>query len=64
MKAANRTLEMEVAMNVIFANVLMREAAKAMVDRPFTILLFFCAAGLFVSLSMVLLGFDVSGGSF
>jgi hypothetical protein len=51
-------------MNVIVANVLMREAAKAKVDRPFTIVLFFCAIGLLVSLSMASLSFDVSGGFF
>ncbi|SDS18551.1 hypothetical protein [Bradyrhizobium canariense] len=51
-------------MNVIVANVLMREAAKANADRPFTIVLFFCAVGLLASLSMAALGFDVSGGFF
>jgi hypothetical protein len=55
---------MEVAVNMIVATVLMREAVKAKVDRPFTIVLFFCAIGLLASLSMAALGFDVSGGYF
>jgi hypothetical protein len=51
----------EVAMGVIVADVLMREAAQAKVDRPFTIILFFSSIGLLAPLCGVLLGFDLSG---
>ena len=54
-------------MDSIVANVLMREAAEARASQgagPFTIVLLFCAVGLFASLFALLLGFDVSGGIF
>jgi hypothetical protein len=56
---------MEVAMNAIVANVLMREAAEAQAGtRPFTVMLLFCGLGLLATLCMSSLGFDVTGGAF
>jgi hypothetical protein len=60
---------MEVAMNAIVANVLMREAAKAETGvrpgiRPFTVVVLFCGIGLLASLCAAHLGLDLSGGGF
>jgi hypothetical protein len=58
---------MEVAMNTIVANVLMNEAAKARTSRDassYKIVVLFSCIGLFASLFMLSLGFDVSGGAF
>jgi hypothetical protein len=55
---------MEVAMNTIVANVLMNEAAKARTSpgaSSYKIVLLFSCIGLFASLFMLALGFDVSG---
>jgi len=54
-------------MNTIVANVLMNEAAKARTSRgasSYKMVLLFCGIGIFASLFMVSLGFDVSGGPF
>ncbi len=54
-------------MNTIVANVLMHEAAKARTSRgtnSYTVVLLFCGVGLFASLIMLSLGFDVSGGAY
>jgi hypothetical protein len=56
---------MEVAMNMIVANVLMHEAAKARTKaQPFKIVALFCGVGLVVSLWMTSLGFDLGAGFF
>jgi dolichol kinase len=54
-------------MNTIVANVLMNEAAKARTSRgtsSYQIVILFSCIGLFASLFMVSLGFDISGGPF
>jgi hypothetical protein len=56
---------MEIAMNAIVANVMMRETVKAQAGAgPFTAVLLFCGLGLFASLCWLSLGLDVSGGGF
>jgi hypothetical protein len=54
-------------MNTLVAKVLMNGAAKARTSRgaqSYEIVLLFCGVGLFASLFMLSLGFDVSGGAF
>jgi len=54
-------------MNTIVANVQMNEAAKARTSRDassYKIVVLFSCIGLFASLFMLSLGFDVSGGAF
>jgi hypothetical protein len=54
-------------MNTIVASVLMHEAAKARTTwgaNSYKIVLLFSGVGLSVSLFMLSLGFDVSGGAF
>jgi hypothetical protein len=52
-------------MNTIVGTVLKSTAEASQADvRPFNILALFCGVGLVVSLCMVSLGVDVSGGLF
>lgn len=51
-------------MNTIVASVLKREAVAARADHPFNVVALFCAVGLFASVCMMTIGFDIGAGFF
>jgi hypothetical protein len=59
------SLNEEVGMNALVANVVVREASKARTDtHPLALIALFCGVGLLANLVMVSLGFDPSAGFF